>query len=352
MSARLQRSFRKVFKGVNEKYVIAWKNWSLERECSFNTSNDSESGKVEEFFNELSDAMYDMDLPARYRDCIVNLTSDEAVISEICDDLLSQATLAIRHFELRKENEDRAELEKVVKSQVGKKGEMTIYNFTSSPPSAELLTYLKSGFKHIPVQPLYHKPKQYSAHVREELNSILMSLARSMGFRTQNSVPDLRSVSGLELLRYIGSHLCVTDMRKLEQFYEVLMEKYSDSLDLICQTEKVVRKMGPDVLEEVPYVPPTQVALRADKNVGIALVPLQWLYEEQVRQVRLGNYQEVKESPQQLISKMNRLRDAIVKGLSPAELEVWKVLHRQTTPRDRQAIGLLRIQPKVLKYGV
>ena len=76
-------------------------------------------------------------------------------------------------------------------------------------------------------------------------------------------------------------------------------------------------------------------------------MPLSWLYEEQVRQIRLGAFELVKMTPVQVVHEISKRLDALVSCLDVDEIALWRGMYRCRVPRSDQRLGMLRIQPKV-----
>ena len=207
-----------------------------------------------------------------------------------------------------------------------------IYNFGQGiEVSAELREYFRRGYKEIARNHIQNKKQfvvQCNDQVRHILRTVLYSeLPACVKWRVGRNVT-VREM--LVLANLTGGGLC----EKMISFYEEAVEMLPDH---------VWHGEFEEDLPDPPSLPAGHILLRADKNIGSVLVPVDWVKQELARQVELGGYIKHDLSPESVMAMMLRDRLSLISNLTDDAQKYLRDLGG-TRRQDPEQLGLMRIQ--------
>ena len=220
----------------------------------------------------------------------------------------------------------------------------TIHNLTSIDIPKEVMDLIGTGLHVVPTN--YHDYDSARQTIVKDLRTAAISHFRStMGYYPYgvDNMHKLDSVlQHLSMLTPCGSPHSEF-YYKLRDICDVELEVFINSLRFEAELLKPT-----DIVKT--HLPPEVIITNTDKNLGVALVPVQWFKKTYDDQCEKGGYIPVDMSENQCIdllkNKIQDLWDKCTPFQTKALRNVWPKYHRK-----EYKIGVMKVVPKVHKLS-
>jgi hypothetical protein len=237
--------------------------------------------------------------------------------------------------DILKEKNKNENLECLVKCSEGP----TIFSFTTHVLDQDIADQLKNGLGYVPHTK--SSRKDVISRIETEIKDAAVRYFRKInGFRPPNEI------SKLPMDQFIRNILIFsTASGKENEFFYGLNDNFSAAMKSL--NIEIDENYKFDDMSIFDRLPSDTIISNADKNLGIALLPIKWYVEEYFRQREKGGFETIDISEKKCLANL----EFIISKFRSLCSNEQKAILKTVWPKENGAkkIGILKIQPKVHK---
>ena len=255
-------------------------------------------------------------------------------ILEMIKNKITGFVLELQEDVLRKKKDDE-NLECDIKCKDGPK----IFNFTAHTIDQDIIKQLEKGLGYVP------HTKERRELITDRIETEIKKAAFSYFYKINGFRPP-NEIFSLEMTKFIKQMLIFSPASPSEnEFFHRLKENLEKAI-----TNINFGNVDGDELDNLAVfdnMPIDTIVTIADKNIGIALVPIQWFIDEYHRQQIKGGFENVNLDEKECIAKLDYCIDKFREACNAEQKQMIKKFWPKATKNKR--IGTLKLVPKVHK---
>ena len=212
-----------------------------------------------------------------------------------------------------------------------------IFNFTEHEISPEIIKQLEKGLGYVP------HTKERNEAISQRIETEIKQVAIRYFYKINGFMPPM-GISKMTMGQFIKQLLIFSPASSKEnEFFYRINENLENVLKSLIIGETNDESL--DNLDVLNNLPNDIIVTSADKNIGIALVPIQWFIDEYYRQQEKGAFESIDLDEKQCIDKL----DLCISSFRSSCNNEQKLLIKNVWPRTRgvKKIGILKLTPKV-----